>query len=87
MIYKKPQVTEIVMSSGSHCKICNSEAFSCYLNIEERNDFLYQHPQKKKMLFLHEFASSGKSSKVKMLEENLQDFEIIAPDIPMDPLV
>jgi len=86
MKYKKPQITEIIMSSGSHCKICNSEAFSCYLNIDERNDFLHQNNPKRKLLFLHGFASSGKSSKVRMFEELLHDFEIIAPDIPMDPI-
>lgn len=36
-------------------------------------------------MFFHGFASSAASSKVKLLEEVLPEFNIIAPDIPIDP--
>ena len=37
--YVNPKVYEVVMSSKD-CMICNSETFSCYLSMEERNLFL-----------------------------------------------
>lgn len=41
MKYERPQIIEIMMPGrDNHCEICNSEAFSCFLNIDERNEFL-----------------------------------------------
>lgn len=39
----------------------------------------------KKLIYFHGYASSGASGTVEMLRRYLPDFEIIAPDIPIDP--
>lgn len=37
------------------------------------------------ILYLHGFGSSGASGTVQMLRKHLMDFEVVAPDIPIDP--
>ena len=39
----------------------------------------------KRLIYFHGFASSANSSTIKTLREFLPDYEIIAPDIPVDP--
>ena len=39
----------------------------------------------KKLIYFHGFGSSAASGTIKMLREKLNDFEVIAPDIPVDP--
>lgn len=39
----------------------------------------------KKLLYLHGFGSSAASGMVRTLRELLTDFQVIAPDIPVDP--
>ncbi|NLD21236.1 MAG: hypothetical protein GX664_01935 [Bacteroidales bacterium] len=41
--------------------------------------------EKQKILYFHGFASSGASGTAQLLRRALPDFEIIAPDIPLDP--
>ncbi len=41
----------------------------------------------KKLVYFHGFMSSSQSSKIGMLKKCLHDFEIVAPDIPVDPLL
>ena len=41
--------------------------------------------RKKKLMYLHGFGSSAASGTVKSLRELLPDFEVVAPDIPVDP--
>lgn len=38
-----------------------------------------------KLIYLHGFGSSGEGSTVKMLQELLRDWVVLAPDIPVDP--
>lgn len=40
----------------------------------------------KKLIYFHGYASSGASGTVEMLRRYLPDFQIIAPDIPIDPV-
>lgn len=40
---------------------------------------------KKKLIYLHGFGSSAASGTVKTLRELLPDFDVVAPDIPVDP--
>ncbi len=37
--YSKPEIYEVNIPSYD-CKLCNSEAFSCYLTMEERQEFM-----------------------------------------------
>jgi hypothetical protein len=37
--YSKPEIHEVVIPSYD-CKLCNSEAFSCYLTMDERQEFM-----------------------------------------------
>jgi len=41
--------------------------------------------EKEKILYLHGFASSGASGTAQLLRRALPDYEIVAPDIPLDP--
>lgn len=41
--------------------------------------------QRKKLMYLHGFGSSAASGTVKTLRELLPDFDVVAPDIPVDP--
>ena len=41
--------------------------------------------QRKKLMYLHGFGSSAASGTVRTLRELLPDFDIVAPDIPVDP--
>ncbi len=47
---------------------------------ESKNTFV-----KTKLIYLHGFGSSGAGGTVKTLRRLLYDFDIIAPDIPVDP--
>ena len=38
-----------------------------------------------KLIYFHGFGSSAASGTIRTLRERLQDFEVIAPDIPVDP--
>lgn len=38
-----------------------------------------------KLIYFHGFGSSAASGTISTLREKLQDFEVIAPDIPVDP--
>ena len=38
-----------------------------------------------KLIYFHGFGSSAASGTIRTLREKLQDFEVIAPDIPVDP--
>ena len=42
--------------------------------------------RRKKLMYLHGFGSSAASGTVKTLRELLPDFDIVAPDIPVDPV-
>ena len=39
-----------------------------------------------KLIYFHGFGSSAASGTIRTLREKLQDFEVIAPDIPVDPV-
>lgn len=41
--------------------------------------------RKKKLVYLHGFGSSAASGTVKTLKELLPEFDVVAPDIPVDP--
>lgn len=41
----------------------------------------------KKLIYFHGFGSSAASGTIKTLRDKLNDFEVIAPDIPVDPAV
>ena len=41
--------------------------------------------RRKKIMYLHGFGSSAASGTVKTLRELLPDFDVVAPDIPVDP--
>lgn len=41
--------------------------------------------RRKKLMYLHGFGSSAASGTVKTLRELLPDFDVVAPDIPVDP--
>lgn len=41
--------------------------------------------RKKKLVYLHGFGSSAASDTVKTLKELLPEFDVVAPDIPVDP--
>ena len=41
--------------------------------------------RRKKLIYLHGFGSSAASGTVKTLRELLPDFDVVAPDIPVDP--
>lgn len=38
-----------------------------------------------KLIYFHGFGSSSQSGTIRTLREKLADFEVIAPDIPVDP--
>ena len=40
----------------------------------------------KKIVYLHGFGSSGTSGTVQLLAQLLPEVEIVAPDIPVDPV-
>jgi len=42
---------------------------------------------KSKLIYFHGFGSSGEGSTVKILRELLPHWEVVAPDIPVDPAV
>ena len=42
--------------------------------------------RRKKLMYLHGFGSSAASGTVKTLRELLLDFDVVAPDIPVDPV-
>lgn len=42
--------------------------------------------RRKKLMYLHGFGSSAASGTVKTLRELLPDFDVVAPDIPVDPV-
>lgn len=42
--------------------------------------------RKKKLVYLHGFGSSAASGTVKTLREQLPEFDVVAPDIPVDPV-
>lgn len=44
-----------------------------------------QNPYKTKLIYLHGFGSSAASGTVKTLRELLPDFDVVAPDISVDP--
>lgn len=37
--YIKPEICEVIIPSNES-KICNSEAFSCYISLEDRLEFM-----------------------------------------------
>lgn len=39
----------------------------------------------KKLLYLHGLSSGGQSTTARLLQKLLPDFEVLAPDIPLDP--
>lgn len=39
-----------------------------------------------KLIFFHDFGSSSQCGVIKKLRGLLPDFEIVAPDIPIDPI-
>ena len=39
-----------------------------------------------KVIYFHGFGSSAASGTIRTLREKLPDFEVIAPDIPVDPV-
>lgn len=41
--------------------------------------------RKNKMMYVHGFASSGSSGTVMALRRHLEDWQVIAPDLPVDP--
>ena len=41
--------------------------------------------RRKKLMYLHGFGSSAASGTIKTLRELLPDFDVVAPDIPVDP--
>ena len=41
----------------------------------------------RKLVYLHGFRSSGQTATGKRLQKHLPDFEVICPDIPLDPVV
>lgn len=38
-----------------------------------------------KLIYFHGFGSSAASGTIRTLREKLPDFDVIAPDIPVDP--
>ena len=42
--------------------------------------------RRKKLMYFHGFGSSAASGTVKILRELLPDFDVVAPDIPVDPV-
>lgn len=42
--------------------------------------------RRKKLMYLHGFGSSAASGTVRTLRELLPDFDVVAPDIPVDPV-
>ncbi|MBO6251353.1 MAG: hypothetical protein J6N71_08400 [Muribaculaceae bacterium] len=46
---------------------------------------VYGVPQKKTIVYLHGYGSSSQSSTMKYLAKNMPEYNVIAPDIPIDP--
>lgn len=55
----------------------------------DTNNYIKQYPELmkgKKILYVHGFASSGQSGTVKRLREVFPAAEVVAPDLPLNPL-
>ncbi len=53
--------------------------------LDELAERVYGVPQKKTIVYLHGYGSSSQSSTMKYLAKNMPDYNVIAPDIPIDP--
>ena len=53
--------------------------------LDELAERVYGIPQKKTIVYLHGYGSSSQSSTMKYLAKNMPEYNVIAPDIPIDP--
>ena len=53
--------------------------------LDELAERVYGVPQKKTIVYLHGYGSSSQSNTAKYLAENMPGYNVIAPDIPVDP--
>ena len=53
--------------------------------LDELAERVYGIPQKKTIVYLHGYGSSGQSNTAKYLAKNMPGYNVIAPDIPVDP--
>ena len=52
---------------------------------DKSQELMEKSVERKKLLYLHGFGSSAASGTVKTLRELLPEFDVVAPDIPIDP--
>ena len=65
-------------------RVCSGYAESREKKVEDQ--LKEKSIRRKKLMYLHGFGSSAASGTVKTLRELLPDFDIVAPDIPVDPV-
>ena len=53
--------------------------------LDELTERVYGIPQTKTIVYLHGYGSSSQSNTVKYLTDNMPGYNVIAPDIPVDP--
>ena len=53
--------------------------------LDELAERVYGVPQKKTIVYLHGYGSSSQSSTMKYLAKKMPEYNVIAPDIPVDP--
>ena len=53
--------------------------------LDELAERVYGVPQKKTIVYLHGYGSSSQSNTAKYLAKNMPGYNVIAPDIPVDP--
>ena len=68
-------------------ELCNilTELRDNYDKRDKTQELIEKSVQRKKLMYLHGFGSSAASGTAKTLKEILLEFDVVAPDIPVDP--
>ena len=81
----EPSSYKTILTPGEFCGILMDMRDSYDLR-DKTKELEEKSIRRKKLMYLHGFGSSAASGTVKTLRELLPDFDIVAPDIPFDPV-
>ena len=73
-----------ILTPSEFCSIL-TEMRDRYDRRDKTRELVEKSLRRKKLIYLHGFGSSAASGTVKSLRELLPDFDVVAPDIPVDP--
>ena len=80
----EPSSYKTILTSAEFCDILMNMRDSYDLR-DKTKELKEKFIRRKKLMYLHGFGSSAASGTVKTLRELLSDFDVVAPDIPVDP--